>query len=145
MAHLTSPAAALQAPTSAGLLAERFLDCREQSAALAAGLGDADLTVQSMEDVSPGKWHLAHTTWFFETFVLERASGYQLYHPDYRVLFNSYYNMVGEQFPREQRGLISRPILSEVLKYRRAIDARCSNDGGSGTRWGLPPRWSGAS
>jgi ergothioneine biosynthesis protein EgtB len=77
-----------------------------------------------MPDASPVKWHLAHTTWFFETFVLERhAGGHRPFHPAFRFLFNSYYNAVGEQFPRPQRGMVSRPGLQEVLRYRAYVDA----------------------
>jgi ergothioneine biosynthesis protein EgtB len=78
-----------------------------------------------MPDVSPTKWHLAHTTWFFETFVLARSNAdYQPVEPAYAYLFNSYYNGVGEQYPRPERGLLTRPSLDEVMHYRRTIDAR---------------------
>ena len=77
-----------------------------------------------MADTSPPKWHLAHTTWFFETFVLrEYLDGYRAFNPAFEVLFNSYYNGIGEQFPRPQRGLLSRPLLEEVLDYRAHVDA----------------------
>jgi len=76
-----------------------------------------------MDDASPVKWHLAHTTWFFETFILERwQPQYRPFHADFRVLFNSYYQTVGRQHPRPQRGLLSRPTLEEVLAYRRHVD-----------------------
>ncbi len=76
-----------------------------------------------MPDVSPTRWHLAHTTWFFETFLLQTAdSSYQPHHPAFAVLFNSYYNTVGEQFPRHRRGLISRPTVAEVWQYRESVD-----------------------
>jgi hypothetical protein len=78
-----------------------------------------------MPDASPTKWHLAHTTWFFETFMLERHEpDFQPFDPGYRVLFNSYYQGVGEQHPRPQRGLITRPGLAEVLAYRAQVDER---------------------
>ena len=76
-----------------------------------------------MPDASPAKWHLAHTSWFFETFVLEKAlADYRPFHPRFRVLFNSYYNTVGEQYPRPDRGLVSRPSLAEVRDYRAHVD-----------------------
>jgi ergothioneine biosynthesis protein EgtB len=75
-----------------------------------------------MPDVSPTRWHLAHTTWFFETFVLKRQAEYQCFNDKYEFLFNSYYNTVGEQFPRPRRGLLSRPTVAEVLEYREYVD-----------------------
>ena len=90
---------------------------------LAAPLGAEDQTVQSMPDVSPTKWHRAHTTWFFETFVLEPlAPGYSAFDEQYRVLFNSYYEAVGPRSPRTERGLITRPGIEEVARYRRHVD-----------------------
>lgn len=79
--------------------------------------------MQSMPDASPAKWHLAHTSWFFDTFLLAPQPGYQPFHPAYATLFNSYYNMVGSQHPRPDRGLLSRPSLDDVLTYRRWVDA----------------------
>ncbi len=106
-------------------LAERFRAVRAQTARLAAPLSEADCQVQAMPDASPTKWHLAHVTWFFETFVLERFEpGFKPHHAAYRVLFNSYYNGVGEQHPRVQRGLVTRPTLAEVMAWRSAVDAR---------------------
>jgi ergothioneine biosynthesis protein EgtB len=111
-----------EAPRS---LAERYREVRRTTDRLAEPLSPEDCTVQSMPDASPVKWHLAHTTWFFETFVLERGlSDYRPYHPQFRVLFNSYYNRVGAQHPRPERGLLSRPSLDEVRAYRAAIDRR---------------------
>ncbi|MDR7102498.1 ergothioneine biosynthesis protein EgtB [Croceicoccus sp. BE223] len=105
-------------------LAARFRATRALSEALAAPLSDADATIQSMEDASPAKWHLAHTTWFFETFLLrDRAPGYVLHHERYPFLFNSYYEAEGERIARFARGMLSRPSLDEVLSYRRAVDA----------------------
>lgn len=102
---------------------DRFRDVRNQTEQLAAGLSAEDCALQSMPDASPVKWHLAHTTWFFETFVLERfADGYVAPETSYRYLYNSYYNAVGEQFPRAQRGLISRPSLADVRQYREHVD-----------------------
>jgi ergothioneine biosynthesis protein EgtB len=111
--------------TAAEALHGRYAAVRAQTRALAAPLSEADCQVQSMPDASPAKWHLAHVTWFFETFVLERFEpGFRPYRPAYRVLFNSYYNGVGEQHPRSQRGLVTRPGLAEVLAYRSAVDER---------------------
>jgi ergothioneine biosynthesis protein EgtB len=102
----------------------RYCDVRGLTEALAAPLGPEDQTVQSMPDVSPTKWHRAHTTWFFETFVLERfAPDLAPFDPAYRMLFNSYYEGVGPRYPRTQRGSISRPGAAEVGDYRRAVDA----------------------
>ena len=106
-------------------LARRYADVRTQTVALAAPLSEADCQVQSMADASPTKWHLAHVTWFFETFVLERFEpGFKPHHAAFRVLFNSYYRGVGEMHPRPQRGLVTRPTLAEVLAYRQAVDQR---------------------
>src|SRR5207247_3531227 len=78
--------------------------------------------VQSMPDASPVKWHLAHTTWFFETFLLQRCLPvYRPYHPEFRYLFNSYYNAVGPGWPRLERGLLVRPTVAEVFLYRRHV------------------------
>ena len=110
---------------SASALAQRYAQVRAQTLALAAPLSEADCQVQSMPDASPTKWHLAHVTWFFETFILERFEpGFQPFHPAFRVLFNSYYQGVGEQHPRAQRGLITRPGLAEVKAWRANVDAR---------------------
>jgi ergothioneine biosynthesis protein EgtB len=98
---------------------------RELTEDLAAPLSAEDQTAQSMPDVSPTKWHRAHTTWFFETFVLERyEANFQPFDPSYRVLFNSYYETVGEQYPRSQRGAITRPGIAEVGAYRADVDRR---------------------
>ncbi len=104
-------------------LAQRYRDVRAVTEGLAAPLSAEDCTVQSMPDASPVKWHLAHTTWFFETFVLEPGiDRYQLFRPEFRVLFNSYYNSVGAQHARPQRGMLSRPALDEVRAYRAHVD-----------------------
>jgi ergothioneine biosynthesis protein EgtB len=103
----------------------RYLQVRVRTTALAASLSAEDCQVQSMPDASPAKWHLAHVTWFFETFVLERFEpDFQPFNPAFRVLFNSYYNAVGDKYPRAQRGLVSRPALAEVLAWRAQVDAR---------------------
>jgi ergothioneine biosynthesis protein EgtB len=111
-------------PTIADL-ASRYRAVRAQTERLRAPLSAEDCQAQSMPDASPTKWHLGHTTWFFETFVLEPGrSGYRPIHPTFRVLFNSYYQGVGEQHPRAQRGLLTRPPLDEVLAYRAHVDAQ---------------------
>ncbi|MGI9291434.1 MAG: ergothioneine biosynthesis protein EgtB [Gammaproteobacteria bacterium] len=100
-----------------------YAELREASVSLTAGLTPEDCNLQAMPETSPIKWHLAHTTWFFETFVLaECCQEYLPVDPLYAVLFNSYYNGVGEQFPRPQRGLLSRPGMGEVLEYRAHVD-----------------------
>ena len=106
-------------------MAQRYRQVRERSQMLAAPLSDEDCGAQSMPDASPVKWHLAHTTWFFETFVLERfEDAFAPCHPAFRVLFNSYYNGIGERHPRARRGLLTRPSLCEVRAYRANVDAR---------------------
>ena len=104
-------------------LFHRFVNTRGVTMQLAEGLSDADATVQSMPDASPAKWHLGHTTWFFETFVLrDHAPGYELYRLDWPFLFNSYYEAEGPRLLRSRRGMLSRPSLDEVRQYRRHID-----------------------
>ena len=103
-------------------LAARYEQIRGLSRALVEPLEIEDLVVQSMPDVSPTKWHLAHTTWFFETFLLARRADHVPFDERYEVLFNSYYNTVGEQFPRHRRGLVTRPTVSQVMRYREAVD-----------------------
>jgi ergothioneine biosynthesis protein EgtB len=106
-------------------LAERYLQTRRVTEALCQPLTVEDMVVQSMPDASPARWHLAHTSWFFETFVLARwESGYRPFSTDYQYLFNSYYNGIGEQFARARRGLLTRPTVAEVFQYRQAVDGR---------------------
>lgn len=105
-------------------LARHYDAVRARSLALVDGLSEADVTVQSMDDASPAKWHLAHCTWFFEEFVLAGAlPAYRCRDERYRYLFNSYYESVGARHPRPRRGLLTRPSLAEVLDYRAAVDA----------------------
>lgn len=98
---------------------------RQRSLMLAEPLSDEDCGAQSMPDASPVKWHLAHTTWFFETFILEpMEANFVPFHPAFRVLFNSYYNGIGDLHPRAMRGLLTRPSMGEVRAYRADVDAR---------------------
>lgn len=113
----------MDAPLDIGL-ADQYYAVRRASESLCAGLAPEDCVVQSMPDVSPTKWHLAHTSWFFETFVLQNfLRDYQPHHPAYAFLFNSYYVHAGERHCRAQRGYISRPTLTEVMQYRVHVDA----------------------
>ncbi|HUA79765.1 MAG TPA: ergothioneine biosynthesis protein EgtB [Dyella sp.] len=100
----------------------RFMRIRRQTLALCAGLSGEDLQVQSMPDASPGKWHLAHTTWFFEQFVLGYDPAYRSPNADWHYLFNSYYESVGSMHARPQRGLLSRPSLEDIRDYRARVD-----------------------
>lgn len=98
---------------------------RQHTQALVQGLSAEDCMLQSMPEASPVKWHLAHTTWFFETLVLEQVeAGFEPFEPAFRVLFNSYYVGIGERHPRAARGLLSRPALPDVLAYRQDVDRR---------------------
>ncbi|MHA4870704.1 ergothioneine biosynthesis protein EgtB [Duganella sp. PWIR1] len=106
-------------------LQANYAAVRRHTLALSAPLSDEDCGAQSMPDASPVKWHLAHTTWFFETFILERMEqGFAPFHPAFRILFNSYYNGIGEKHPRAQRGLLTRPAMEQVRAYRADVDAR---------------------
>ncbi len=103
---------------------ERYASVRQQTERLCQPLATEDYVVQSMPDCSPVKWHLAHTSWFFETFLLVPGlPGHQVFHPRYGYLFNSYYQAVGERHRRPERGLLTRPTVDEVWAYRRHVDA----------------------
>ena len=113
----------LQQPRPRGAQLDEYRRIRETTLALVAPLSAEDCVIQSMPDASPAKWHLAHTTWFFETFVLAPyVRGYRVFDPAYGYLFNSYYNAIGERHPRPERGMLSRPSLDDVTAYRRHVD-----------------------
>jgi ergothioneine biosynthesis protein EgtB len=110
-------------PTARTELDAAYAAVRATSSAICAPLAVEDYIVQSMADVSPPKWHLAHTTWFFENFLLlPFLPGYRPFHPRYGYLFNSYYETVGRFFPRQQRGLLTRPTVEEIYRYRDHVD-----------------------
>ncbi len=118
-------AATVHARTCDFLLVSRYKEVRSRTEALASALSAEDCALQSMPDASPVKWHLGHTAWFFETLVLAPfVSGHRPFHPKYAYLFNSYYETLGPRQPRAERGLLSRPPLAEVMRYRAAVDAR---------------------
>jgi ergothioneine biosynthesis protein EgtB len=113
------------ASTEDRALSAKYVAVRQHTLDLSAPLSDEDCCVQSMPDASPVKWHMAHTTWFFETFILERFEpDFRPFHPAFRVLFNSYYNGVGDKHPRPQRGMLMRPSRGDVQAYRRNVDER---------------------
>src|SRR2546430_13381650 len=117
-----------RAISGAESLCARFRDVRDFSKLLTRDLEAEDCVVQSMPDVSPTKWHLAHTTWFFETFILKKFSpGYHPEIPQYAYLFNSYYNAAGDMHRRDLRGLISRPTVREAQRYRASVDSHVGN------------------
>lgn len=113
----------LQVETAAARLVARFDQIRRQTEEICRPLLPEDTVVQPMVDVSPPKWHLAHTSWFFETFILQKyAPDYSVFHPKYNFLFNSYYNSIGSRVLRNQRGTLSRPGLQEVYQYRAYVN-----------------------
>ncbi|MBV2128538.1 ergothioneine biosynthesis protein EgtB [Arsukibacterium indicum] len=102
---------------------DSFQQVRRQTLALTEGLSAEDMVVQSMPDASPLKWHLAHTSWFYEHFILQRFSkNYQCFNTDYQFLFNSYYDAVGPRHARPNRGLLTRPAISDILEYRQHVE-----------------------
>ena len=109
-------------------LVRRFLEIRAVTRRIADPLSPEDCAAQSMTEASPIRWHLAHTTWFFETFVLARAiEEYRPFHPRYDFLFNSYYDAIGERVPQAMRGRMTRPDLGEILDYREHVDGRVAD------------------
>lgn len=119
-----SPRRPVRPSGSEALTVERYREVRALTERLASVLSAEDQTAQSMPDVSPTKWHRAHTSWFFETFVLDaHVAGYRVFDPGYRHLFNSYYDAVGSRHPRTERGSITRPGIAEVAAYRTHVDA----------------------
>jgi len=112
---------------SGGELRARYHAVRARTEALAARLSPEDQQVQSMADASPAKWHRAHTTWFFETFLLlPHRAGYRVFHERYSHLFNSYYEAVGARIARASRGMLTRPSADEITAYRAHVDAAMS-------------------
>ncbi|HEY3268474.1 MAG TPA: ergothioneine biosynthesis protein EgtB [Armatimonadota bacterium] len=119
----TARVAGIRNQSAAETLTTRYSEVRRFTERLCEPLETEDYVIQSMPDVSPAKWHLAHTSWFFETFVLKPTlPDYRSPHPQYDYLFNSYYNAVGERHPRANRGLLSRPTVAEVYRYRAHVD-----------------------
>lgn len=117
------PSARSLKPLSPARLRSRYETIRETTLDLARDLSDADATVQSMEDASPAKWHLAHTTWFFETFILTPlATNYRIFDERFGFLFNSYYEAIGARQPRPRRGMLTRPSLDHIRAYRAHVD-----------------------
>ncbi len=115
--------ALLEAPADREALLRDYRSVRRTTEALCEPLEREDMVVQTMPDVSPTKWHLAHTTWFFEALVLERSGApYEVFDDRYAALFNSYYRSLGDPYPRAERGLLSRPTVDEILAYRRHVD-----------------------
>src|SRR5271170_5486818 len=108
---------------STARLLEDFLQVRRQSEELCCPLSPEDMMVQSCAEASPAKWHLAHTTWFFETFLLrEFLAGYREFNPDFRWLFTSYYNSVSDQPEKKLRASFSRPPVETILRYRQHVE-----------------------
>ena len=114
-------------PLIGTVLHEKYQRVRQATLNLTSGLSAEDLAAQSMPDASPAKWHLAHTSWFFEAMILSRRAGYRTVDDRFQQIFNSYYEALGKRVPRPQRGLMTRPSLEDVLGYRREIDRRMAD------------------
>lgn len=108
-------------------LASRYNKVRTRTMEIVSTLGPEDMVVQSMPDASPVKWHLAHTTWFFETFILCRSASYKVFDESFGYLFNSYYDAIGPRHPRAARGLVTRPIVDRIIEYRHYVDAHVNS------------------
>ena len=135
---LPSPLLPVSPAAERALALGRFREVRQASEQICAPLAIEDYVVQTMPDVSPPKWNLAHTSWFFETFLLQPfVAAYKAAHPQFGFLFNSYYEAVGERQPRDRRGMLSRPTVAEVYEYRRHIDQAMSELIDSATE----PQW----
>jgi ergothioneine biosynthesis protein EgtB len=143
MAEIEVACIAREAPADGADFLARFASVRGLTERLAAPLAPEDQCVQSMPDASPAKWHLAHTTWFFEAVVLRaHARAYRPYDPRFSYLFNSYYESLGPRHPRPRRGLLTRPAADEVLRYRRHVDeamARLCEGAGAAERRAFMP------
>ncbi len=128
---------AVEADSQRAALGRRFRAVRAATEALCEPLAVEDMVAQSMPDASPAKWHLGHTTWFFETFILDELTAYEPPNPLYRHIFNSYYQAVGSMHPRPLRGLLTRPTVAEVRDYRRRVDDQLVAviDGTAGGDW----------
>lgn len=127
MSAAVEPIRGADNPLSPEELLESFTVTRQMSLAIAEPLSEEDCQIQSMPDASPTKWHLAHTSWFFETFILKKfVQGCGVFDQAFETLFNSYYNKIGEQFSRPDRGVLSRPSLVEILRYRAYVDQELS-------------------
>jgi ergothioneine biosynthesis protein EgtB len=123
-AHATEVTAIPESNDPVRAWERRLFQVREATEELCAGLEPEDFLLQSMPDASPVKWHLAHTTWFFETFVLApHLPEYPPFHPRFSFLFNSYYNAIGPRWTRAERGLLARPTTSQIFAYREYVDA----------------------
>src|SRR5262245_24834238 len=116
------PTAAPTTTRDPARLLDSFAAIRRATERLVEPLSPEDCQIQSMPDASPVKWHLAHTTWFFETFLLATDPGYDPFDRKFTYLFNSYYEAIGARHPRPQRGLLSRPSLADVMSYRRSVE-----------------------
>src|SRR5947207_5172084 len=121
MPHTTAASPQLRAIPALSL-PERYRAIRTTTEMLVEPLAIEDMVVQAMPDTSPTRWHLAHSTWFFETFVLKNVPGYHSFHPQFEYLFNSYYNSIGPQWSRPSRGVLTRPTVAEVRAYRERVD-----------------------